>query len=206
MLISQPAAPTSTTLPTPWKSWIQKAFLYRSANLSAYAGQTVRVAFRHTSVQQFILVLDDVRFAEVEDKDIGVVGLVSPDPYAGSTFDSMRITVVIQNFGSDTINLADVKLGFRDQNKTDAEDTLLRLDTAVHTLAPNDTVWVRHPAYWNPDSDSAAYDLWVWTKLDGDNISANDTLYRRVGVGADVTSVDRKLYVCCFIPILPQTV
>jgi hypothetical protein len=162
---------------------------YRSTNLSAYNGQTIRVAFRHTSEQKFVLVLDDIRFAEVEDVDLGVVELIDPAPYDGASFDSMSITVAIQNFGSDTIDLADVSLGFRDQNQLISEETVVILDTNVTRLAPNDTAWVQHPTAWNPDMDSAAYDLLVWTRLDGDAVSQNDSLYRRVGVGVDITSV-----------------
>ncbi|MFK7971067.1 MAG: choice-of-anchor J domain-containing protein [Bacteroidia bacterium] len=162
--------------------------VYRSANLSKYANQAVRVAFRHTKVQGFMLVLDDVRFAEVDAQDVGVSELIRPS--GGLRFDSLKVTFAIRNYGSDTVNLENVRLGFRDNNQTIAEDTLVIFNDNKIRLAPNDTAHVSHPVRWNPDSDSAAFDLWAWTKLGNDAFSGNDTLYRRVGVGVDVTSID----------------
>lgn len=169
--------------------------LYRSANLSKYNGQTVRVAFRHTSVQKFMLVLDDVRFAEVEDADVGVNALLND--ITGSTasqFDSTLLLFVLRNYGSDTLNLDNVRVGFRDGNQTVAEDTVRLLNEDKRMLAPNDTAHVSHPIFWNPSSDSSAFDLWIWSSLDTDAFSDNDTLYRRVGVGVSVTGINEDFF------------
>ena len=48
-------------------------FTYRNLNLSIYEGQDIYLAFRHISNDKFILALDDIRLAQVENTDLGVL-------------------------------------------------------------------------------------------------------------------------------------
>lgn len=160
---------------------------YRDVNLAAYAGQTVRVAFRHTSVQQFILALDNIRFANVNTNDAGVVAVTNIGTL--NTFDSTRISVTIQNFGSDSLDLADLRLAYRVNQGPIISDTLRLMASSKTRLSPNDTTNVSHPIFWNPSADTASYDLDVWTVWDADLANENDTFYVRAGLFQDVTSV-----------------
>lgn len=46
---------------------------YRAVDISAYAGQTVYVAFRNNSLDKFILLIDDIQISEVGPNDIGAI-------------------------------------------------------------------------------------------------------------------------------------
>ena len=70
---------------------------YRSANLSDYAGQSVYLAFRQTSFDKFILVLDDLTTTEYTTMvDIGVDSMVPIEPIATVAY---QFSGAVRNYG-----------------------------------------------------------------------------------------------------------
>ena len=161
---------------------------YRSVNLSEYDGMDVYIAFRHTSIDAFMLVLDDVRLGKVKAQDIGAVEIVDIDIEPG---DSVLIKAAIINYGSDTLSFDSVNsvtLNYNIDNGGSFVYSFPPTNDSV-LLAPNDTVQFSHSEYWKPTTAQPYY-ICVWTEwmLDGD--ASNDTTCIRVGVGIDITSVE----------------
>ncbi len=150
---------------------------YRSINLSAYTGQEVYLAFRHTSFNQFILVIDDIRLAQINALDLAMLSFDIPTGNAGDDFE---IRGAFRNAGSDTIKTdTGLFLGFQ-INGGDPK-LYLRPDTVV--LIANDSLQFLHDSIWTPAND-AVYLLKVWVSaIAGDNNPLNDTLYFWVGIG-----------------------
>ncbi len=164
---------------------------YRSVNLATvlggiYANQTVQVAFRHTSTDKFILVLDDIRLAEVASKDVGAYDVLDFDIAAG---DSTFFEASIRNFGADTITLdSSLEVTYAVTGQAPVTARLLD-DTTVVLLAPNDTMQFTHPIQWKAPSGDAVYYICLWSNWPGDQDPSNDTTCVRVGVGVDITSI-----------------
>lgn len=156
---------------------------YRSVNLKAYAGQQVYIAFRHTSKNKFILVLDDIRIAQVNETDVAIHSVVVPTGNEGFNY---RIRGAVGNFGSDTLRYTNsLKINYSINGG--ATKTYTVKDTLV--ILANDTVQFVHDSLWKP-ADPVAYLLKVWVdSLAGDINRANDTAWYWVGIGF-ATSVD----------------
>lgn len=74
------AAPTDTTLGTSTQVFSIAAengtWTQRAVDLSAYTGQTIYVAFRNTSNNQFVLGIDNIVVATIPDYDLRVVSIL----------------------------------------------------------------------------------------------------------------------------------
>lgn len=112
------AAPTDSTLasstlgltiPAENDSWTQRAL-----NLSAYAGDTIYIAFRNTSNNMFVLAIDNIVVATIPDYDLQVVDILpnnweySAIPLAQYQPDSLFASV--ENLGAFTSTNAGVSL------------------------------------------------------------------------------------------------
>lgn len=151
-------------------------FTFRSANLSAYAGQQVYIAFRQISQDQFILALDDIRLAEVVQNDYGTVSLDTRSQ--GDTI--FTIVSGMRNFGSDTLRLVDSVLTIFYSVNGESPLQTLRRDSIG--LAPNDTLQFFHSTKWEPQSDGV-YRVCAWFEgLTDENIN-NDTTCVFLGIG-----------------------
>jgi len=174
---------------------------YRSVNLAAYANDSVYIAFRHISKDQFILVLDDVRLAEVETNDLSILNLRLPD--VGDTLqpmDTVRIKAALVNYGSDTL-VADSLVQVNYAVNGGSVQTAILSDSIV--LAPNDTMEFVHAELWAVPSDQIGYEICMWASGVNDQNASNDTLCIWVGVGT-ATKVDESLFDVGFIRVYPN--
>ncbi|MDX1909806.1 MAG: choice-of-anchor J domain-containing protein [Bacteroidia bacterium] len=153
-------------------------FTYRTADLSAYAGQTVYLAFRHTSVDKFILVIDDIRLAEVRERDLAMFSLTDFTANAGN---KVKFSGAVINRGLDTLRFdsAQMKISYRiDQGTIEQAEIRKKV-----TLLPNDTIRFSHDSTWIPFNDGV-YNIQIWVSgITGDNNPVNDTLGRWQGIG-----------------------
>lgn len=149
---------------------------YRSVNLAAYAGQTVYIAFRHTSEDKFMLALDEIRFSQVLPVDLA---MFDAKRLTGGEADiSYRIQGAVLNVGSDTLRLdSTLQINY---SVDGGEVFSTTLDTLI--IVPNDTANFKHSIFWRPETD-AVYQICLW--LDGidDANPSNDTLCYFVGIG-----------------------
>lgn len=160
-------------------------FTYRSTSLAQYGEQTVYIAFRHTTDDGFILALDDIRIAQVEQRDIAMFSL---NNFTSSPLDTIFFTGAVINKGLDTLLFDSLQLQISWQINTDPVQTIAVADS--FSLLPNDTLQFRHDSAWVPPV-SAAYRLRVWVSgvsMDGD--IENDTISRFQAVGTATSLED----------------
>lgn len=159
-------------------------FTFETASLADYGGQTVYIAFRHTSTDKFILAIDDVRLAEVENFDMAMFQVDELDVNPG---DSVFITGSIINRGLSPVVFDSSQLRI---TCTISGDEIFSFGVAdSFELMPNDTInWVADSA-WKPSTE-ASVPLKVWISGFGtDDDVTNDTISRFQPIGNTV-SVD----------------
>lgn len=152
---------------------------YRSLNLSAYAGQTVYLAFRHTSNDKFVLALDDFSLSEVEMLDEGVLSI---SPLNINKGDTVKFTGELLNYGSDTVQ--SVSLSY--QIDGGSIETIL-LDSLSHR--PNFSLDFSHDSLWITDTLDAFFTMCAWTSQPNggtDQDPLNDTLCVQLRVGSPI--------------------
>jgi hypothetical protein len=151
----------------------------RTVNLSGYAGQDVYIAFRQTSDDKFVLVLDDVKVSNVNNLDIGVVDIAYGNPQPG---DTVRFDLEVANYGSDTITSFNVIYSV-----DGATPQSMSVDSVV--LPPNLTLSTEHIVVFLSDSVDKFYDVCAWTSLPNlvtDEDLSNDTTCISMPVGSPV--------------------
>jgi hypothetical protein len=154
------------------------ALNYRSVNLAAYAGQQVYLAFHHTSLDEFILVLDDIRVADVPVIDLAVFDF---GPITADTSQQVSIRASLINYGSDTL--------FFDSTLVISYvigdgDTLTDVVERAIVLAPNDTLKVVHDSIWVPTAfGSEIICFSVAGQVPGDENPGNNIACRWASVG-----------------------
>ncbi len=151
---------------------------YRSVNLANYAEMDVYIAFRHTSEDKFILVLDDMRISSVPNQDIGIVDF---SPIIADTSDEVFIRAAVRNYGSDTLRFdSTLILTYRVGSGDPKVSTIQK----SFVIAPNDTVQVTHDSVWVPTGFGAEI---ICLTTDGnlmpDEDPSNDGLCRWASVG-----------------------
>jgi hypothetical protein len=150
-----------------------------SASLTAWANQTVYIAFRQTSVDKFVLALDDVKVSNVNVRDVGVYALQYGDPDPG---DTVTIRFEVANYGSDTIT------SFQAMYSVDG-GTAQFMAVGPVSIPPNATLSFDHDSLYISDSVDANYNLCAWTNLPNasfDQEMSNDTLCNTLTVGEPV--------------------
>ncbi|MEM7512579.1 MAG: choice-of-anchor J domain-containing protein [Bacteroidota bacterium] len=159
------------------------ALKFRSLSLEAFSGQTIYLAFRHTTSDGFILFLDDIRVANIENQDIGAVDLKIEATNAGDSV--FRVFAAVRNYGSETYTENDSLQVFYSVENEEPNVTVL---TDTISLASNDTLQFRYDSLWvNPED--GWYRVCAWTDDAVDNNSLNDTTCILFPVGSAV-SVD----------------
>lgn len=154
-------------------------YTFRSTSLAQYGEQTVYIAFRHTTEDGFILALDDIRLAQVEQRDIAMYSL---DALTLDPADTVNFSGAVINRGLDTLTFDSLQMEISWQINNETVQTIAIADS--FSLLPNDTLQFVHDSTWIP-AVSAAYRLRVWVSgvaMDG-NIE-NDTLSRFQAVGS----------------------
>jgi hypothetical protein len=154
-----------------------------------YRNQQAYIAFRHTSLNKFMLVLDDVRVAEVEEQDLGVFAVQDFEIDPG---DSVFFQASLRNYSLDTLRIDNgLDVGYSVNGATPVRASIF--DTTSLVIAPNDTVQFSFPVPWAADSTADIYYICLFSEWDQDPEVANDTFCIRVGVGLDITSVGESL-------------
>ncbi len=151
---------------------------YRSASLAAYKNKNIYVAFRQRSYDKFVLVLDNVRFAEVKTKDPATFS-IRTSPYS-DTSKSVTIRGSIINLGSDTLKIDSAQLNLHYKIAGGVVQSM-SINAAL-TIAPNDTLnWV-HDSTWTTPNTYGVKQLCAWfTGISGQPIN-NDTLCIDFGI------------------------
>jgi hypothetical protein len=150
-----------------------------SASLAGWANQTVYIAFRQTSVDKFVLALDDVKVSNVNQRDVGVYSLQYGDPDPG---DTVTIRFEVANYGSDTIT------SFQAMYSIDGGAAQF-MSVGPVSIPPNATVFFNHDSLYLSDTLDANYSLCAWTNLPNaafDQEMGNDTLCGTLTVGSPV--------------------
>lgn len=158
----------------------------RAISLADYANQSVFIAIRQISDDEFALVLDDVRISNIEPLDIGVSNLTYGNPDPG---DEAPIRFTLSNFGADTVNSFTACYSVNG-----GPSNCVVLDTFV--LAPNQTISFTHPDTFLSDTTDLFYDLCGWTAAPNgaaDNDAGNDSLCVKMEVGNPVGTVEEAL-------------
>ncbi len=158
---------------------------YQAVDLAAYEGQDVSLAIRHTSLDRFILVVDDFRMTSVKRTDLAVFSIDTTSlDLPGDTF---LIRGSIVNRGLDTLSFdsAEAVVGYRYNNSPYYRD---RIDTAF-TLLPNETFEFEHVRPFVAPGFGLFYIEAIINVIPGDEQLSNDTLIVKIPVGT-VLSVD----------------
>jgi Cleaved Adhesin Domain/Secretion system C-terminal sorting domain len=169
---------------------------FRSLNLSAFSGQSVYLAFRQTSDDQFVLGLDDIKMTTVAAIDAGVYSVSAS---AGDPGDTLIIRGAVVNYGSDTITSVNVNWNI--------DGGVMNSDLiAGFSLAPNDTMQFVHPTRWITDTTIHIYNLCAWTSDPNaatDAIPSNDTTCTSVNIG-NAIGIDRPALFSGEVSVFPN--
>lgn len=152
---------------------------FQSVSLAQFAGQDIYIAFHHISANEFLLGLDDIRLAQVNERDLAVQSI---DDIRVPINTNVTISGSIINQGLDTLSFDSA--GLKVFYQIDQEDpNEYEVNRAV-VLLPNDTVTFAHDSVWVP-TDNRVYVLRVWFEaVTGDQDRQNDTLFRFQGIGS----------------------
>lgn len=154
-------------------------FTFRSISLADYVGQSVFIAFRHTSQDKYALALDEIRLAQVENIDMAIFGI---DEIRAKANENVSISGAFINRGLDTVSV-DSNSFLNIFYSVDGQDTNRYAYPTAFALAPNDTLTFVHDSVWTP-TESKVYRIRVWLeRTNGDNNAANDTLGFWQGIG-----------------------
>lgn len=153
-------------------SWVNKF-----VDLSAYAGQTVNIAFRNNSSDEYLLLIDDIEVKVVPPFEAEMTSLSIPSiSQIGSMID---VTGTITNNGYNTITAMNVSWDDGTGPYTDNLTGLNIPSGATYNFTHSTQLSV---------SSTPGYNLDVYVDLTGDSNSSNDTLYTTIDVPAFTTT------------------
>ncbi len=157
---------------------------YRSSSLAAYPNKDVYIAFRQRSYDKFILVLDNVRFAEVETKDLATFS-IRTTPYS-DTSKNVTVRGSFINLGSDTLKLdsAQLVVHYRVLPGGNIESMSINKRLAI---APNDTLNWTHDSVWRTPNVYGTLQICAWFTGVSGQATNNDSLC--IDFGINPTSI-----------------
>ena len=158
----------------------------RRIDLSAYANQTVHIAWRNNSNDQFVLAVDNIEVKEVISNDAGVEDLTISDTYV--TNSTITIGGTIENTGLNTLNSVDINWS------TDGGVTVNTNSLTPSTASFGSTSFT-HTITATALNPGLFTDLMVWTSNPNgvaDSFNANDTIRTRFFVN-NGTTVSREV-------------
>lgn len=143
----------------------------RRVDLAAlgYANQTVYIAFRNNSFDDFLLVVDNIQVINRPAVEANLISLTVPGS-ACQLSASEDIEVVIENFGTGVISGFDISYVINDGNTT---------DTVTETAAvvqPGDTLTYTFLQKADFSSPGTEYTVSAYITVAGDNISDNNSV------------------------------
>ena len=140
----------------------------RTVDLSAYAGNAIKLRFRAEMGSGFRsdIAIDDVAIIEPLNDDIGLAGVFSPSAAACIGSANQFVTVEIANSGADTQDTLPLAYTFN--------GNLVR-DTAFLSVQQDDTVRFTFQQTVNMGT-VGTYNFEFWTELPGDQNLSNDSI------------------------------
>lgn len=151
---------------------------YRSVSLADYKNKDIYIAFRQRSYDKFVLVLDNVRFAEVVNKDLATFS-INTTPHS-DTSKSVIIRGSVINEGSDTLKLDSAQLHIHYKAGNGAIQSIT-INEALK-IAPNDTLNWTHDSLWVTPNTYGLVPLCVWFTGVSSQPVNNDTLCIDFGI------------------------
>ena len=142
----------------------------RSIDLSAYAGQTVHLAWRNNSNDQYLLAVDNIEIKEVILNDAGIQDVTVANSY--TTGSTVTVGGTLENTGLNTLTAVDVNWS------TDGGVTV-NTNSITPNVASFNTASFSHTITTTAANPGAFTDLMVWTSNPNgvpDSLTANDTL------------------------------
>lgn len=157
---------------------------YRSVSLADYKNKDIYIAFHQRSYDKFVLVLDNVRFAEVQTKDLATFS-ISTTSYA-DTSKNVIIKGSLINWGSDTLKLDSAQLNLHYQVANGIIESM-SINKAL-SIAPNDTLnWV-HDSIWVTPNVYGIQQICAWfSGVSGQSLN-NDTMCIDFGIYSTAVS------------------
>jgi len=157
------------------------AWTSHSIDLSAYAGQTVYIAFHNNFYDGNLLLVDNIDVSTVSPSDVGVIDVTAPKFSGCNLSNAETVTVKIKNFGTQSISNVPVSFILNSNaavNET-YSPTINSGDTATYTFTAKVDA-----------SAAGTYMLKAFTALSGDGSLINDTttFYFDNAVSSDLTS------------------
>jgi hypothetical protein len=117
---------------------------HKTLDLSPYAGQNVRIGFRHAALDGFKIGLDDIRITQTEQRDYALIS--AGFQYKPTLGDTMDVLFRIANKGSDPLIYAKVVWSIQPAGIMDS------MMYNGDTLSMNTSALVTIPQVWIPTS------------------------------------------------------
>lgn len=150
----------------------------RSLNLQAlgYANQSIYLAWRNNSNDQYILNIDNIKIDSISGSDASLLTAYDiVDEYAQTPLkytDSLNLLAVIENVGADTLrNLKAIYDIYRNGNLVFRDSTI-----AISALAPTDTVLMPAPNAFKP-TFAGSYHVVYYPKFNGVDVDLTNNFY-----------------------------
>ena len=160
------------------------AGITRAVDLSSYANQTVYLAYRNNSFDMFVLVIDDIRIAEVAPNEVSAVRVTNRgyNPQGNS-----NLSLLVNNEGSATIT--SMTLEYKIDGGAPVTADVMGLN-----IAPLSSGTVTHPTAWAASAGSHDCEITV-LKVNGvvDANPANNTAQTTVSMYDPANAVARKV-------------
>ena len=150
------------------------AWTTRIADLSAYNGQTVHIAFRNNSSDKFLLYLDDIEVVSIPQYDVAGVSTEQGAAYGFKT-------ALAPAYG---LNNAPISLGGTFSNNGAATITSVEMSYSIDggaavtanvtglSIDPSGTFEIAHPTAWTPAA-TGNYNVEIWVSAINGNADGN---------------------------------
>ena len=169
-----------------YEQWPAYEWSHQYVDLSAYAGQTISLAFRNISVNAYLLGVDDIGIIQLENYDMAALDIDTR--MAVKKNENQVIEGTFRNYGNQVVTQMDVN--YQVNGGAIVTETLTGL-----SIAPMATHDVMYSTPWQPtNSGTATVDIWA-SNINGqpDMINSNDVASKTIEVYDDMTLL-RPLY------------
>lgn len=160
---------TTTVLTVPAAN--ASAYTIKYANLGAFNGQAIHVAFRNNSNDKYLLAIDNIDVTVPPNDDISLTGMTpvtgAPNAY-GKTGGTLPLGGTVFNNGINTIT--SYKVHYQEGGGPVTTDIISGVNIAPFTYAK-----FTAPTAFNIPSALADYQVNMWLELTGDNDATNDS-------------------------------
>ncbi len=162
----------------------------RNVNLNAYAGQSIYIAYRNNSVDEFLLLIDDIKVEVPLNYDANLTSVDTVTEYTlipKSQVSPLPLTGEITNSGLLSITNVGLEVTVYDGSMTQIFTTTSPLTGSQ----PTSTTMSYNAGTWTPPAIPDIYTLKFYPTLtETDQVSINDTITRTVVITDDVYARD----------------